>query len=133
MTSATLRLLQTDLIELPKDLRDSELAPFLRGLYGEFQQALACLDDCVGEEIRGKRAAISSLCESILAAVTSISQGGLDPAVALISHGLAAVRTDLLTVARQNEDTILRGQSLYRVRASKGTPLSDPFDLFHLP
>jgi len=133
MASPTLRLLQNDLIRLPKDLRHGELAPFLRGLYGEFERAIARLDDGVGEEIRAKRAAISILCESILAAVTTVSQEGFDPAVALISRGLDAVRTDLLTVARQNEGTILLGQRLYRVRASKGTPLSDPFDLFHLP
>jgi hypothetical protein len=133
MSSATLRLLQNAPIDLPKDLGDSELVPFLRGFYGEFERAIDCLDDGVGEEIRGKRAAISSLCESIIAAVATVSHRGLDSAVALISPGLDAVRTDLLTVARQNEDTILRGQSLYRVRASKGTPLSAPWDLFHLP
>ena len=44
----------------------------------------------------------------------------MDAAAALIGPGLDAVRADLLTVARQNDDTVLRGQSLYRVRDSKG-------------
>jgi len=133
MTSATLRLLQSDLIRLPKDLGASELTPFLRGCYDEFQRAVACLDDAVDKEVRSRRAGISSLCESILVAVPNAEHGELDAAVASISNGLDAVRDDLLTVARQNEATILRGQSLYRVRSSKGRPLSDPRDLFHLP
>ena len=57
----------------------------------------------------------------------------MDSAVALVSPGLKAVRADLVAVAGRNEDTILRGQSLYRVRDSKSTPLSGPLELFHLP
>jgi len=133
MPSATLQLLENDLIRLPKDLAESELADFLHGLYDQFQLAIAGLDDAVGDEIRAKGTAVSTLCDSIHAAVATVNQEGMDSAVALISPGLEAARADLLAVARQNEDTILRGQSLYRVRDSKGTPLSRPVELFHLP
>ena len=68
MLSSTLGLPESDLIGLPKDLAGSELTDLLQGLYGEFQRALPCLDDAVGEEIRAKRTAVSTLCDSILAA-----------------------------------------------------------------
>ena len=58
MLSATLLLLESRLISLPKDLANSELADFLHDLYNDFQRAIACLGDAVGEEIRTKRAAI---------------------------------------------------------------------------
>src|SRR4051794_35352880 len=114
MLSATLQLLESGLISLPKDLADSEPLHFLRDLYGDFQRATAGLGDAVGEEIRAKRAATSTLCDSILAAVAAIGKQGMDTAVALIGPGLEAVRADLLAVASKNEDTVLRGQSLYR-------------------
>jgi hypothetical protein len=133
MLSPTLQLLESSLIHLPKDLANSELADFLHGLYDEFRRATACLGDAVGEEIHAKRAAILTLCDSILAAVAAVRREGMDSAVVLISSGLDAVRGDLLAVAHQNEETILRGQSYYRVRDAKGTAVSGPFELFHLP
>jgi len=126
-------LLRSELIHLPKELGDGELVSFLGGLYREFQRAIAGLESAGTEGIRGKRPAISSLCEAILSAVAAVYHQGLDSAVDLISPGLDAVRSELLTVARQNEATVLQGQSLYRVRDSKGTALSGPFELFHLP
>lgn len=133
MPSATLRFLESELISLPKELAGSRLADFLTGLYDHFQLAIMSLDDAVGDAIRLKLVPISILCESIVAAVRTVHQEGMDSAVARITPGLEAARADLLTVARQNEETVLRGQSLYRVRDSKGTHLSQPLELFHLP
>jgi len=133
MASATLQFLEKDLICLPKQLAASGLAEFLCVLYDQFQSAIINLDDAVGEEICLKRVPISILCESIIAAVNTVDREGMDSAVDRITHGLEAVRADLLTVAHQNEETVLRGQSLYRIRESKGTRLSQPLDLFHLP
>jgi hypothetical protein len=133
MLSATLQFLENDLIRLPKELAGSGLVDFLCGLYDQFQLAIISFDDAVGDEIRLKRVPISILCESIIAAVSTVHQEGMDSAVAGITPGLEAVRSDLLTVARQNEETVLRGQSLYRVRDSKGLRLSQPVELFHLP
>jgi hypothetical protein len=133
MKSATLQLLESDLIRLPKELAGSKLPDFLRGLYDRFQLAINSLDDAVGDEIRLKRVPISILCEAIVAAVSTARRINTDAGVAGIDFGLEAVRDDLLTVARRNEETVLRGQSLYRVRDSNGTRLSQPAELFHLP
>jgi len=133
MPSTTLQCLENDLIRLPKELAGAGLADFLRGLYDQFQLAIINLADDVGDEIRFKRVPISILCESIVAAVSTVHQEGVDSAVTRIAPGLEAARDDLLTVARQNEETVLRGQSLYRIRDSKGTHLSQPVELFHLP
>jgi hypothetical protein len=126
MPSETLRLLEKDLLRLPKDLTDIELADFLRDLYKEFQRETAELDDAIGKEVRAKKSAVSTLCECILEAVATGRKSGIDAAVGLISSGLEAVRSDLLAVASRNGDTILRGQCLYRVRESKKGPSSIP-------
>lgn len=133
MPSPTLQLLQGDLLRLPKELEELKLAEVLRSLYERFQLAITSLEDAVGDEVRPKRIPVSTLCESILAAIGTVHQTGIDSAVALLSPGLDAVRADLLGVACGNEDTVLRGQSLYRIRDSNGMPLSHPVELFHLP
>src|SRR5690242_13430576 len=104
MLSATQQLLESRLISLPQHVADSQPLEFLRDLYDDFQRATLGLGDAVGEEIRAKRAAISTLCDSILGAMAAIGQQGMDMAVALIGPGLEGVRADLLAVASKNED-----------------------------
>ena len=102
MPSPTLQLLQGDLLRLPKELEELKLAEVLRSLYERFQLAITSLEDAVGDEVRPKRIPVSTLCESILAAIGTVHQTGIDSAVALLSPGLDAVRADLLGVACGN-------------------------------
>jgi hypothetical protein len=131
--SPTFQLVKSDLINLPSELAGATLVDFLSTRYDRFHAAILALGDDVGDEIRPKLYSISILCQSILAAVRAFETEGMPPALTLLNAGLDAVRPDLIAVADRNGETILRNQSLYRVRDGRGSPLSQPLELFHLP
>jgi len=127
-----LQLFRSEFIALPRAVAGKGARSFLGSLFDEYQSALDRLSGDPGRAFEAKRSAMALLCTSILNTLETFDDATIEPMVAVLSKGIDAVREDLLHVARRNDETVLKGQSLYRLRRSD-TRLSLRRDLFHVP
>ena len=131
--SPIMQLFESDLMVLPKALGGTDVRIFLQAFFERYQRGLDDLGGEVGRAVRPKRTLILLLCKSIISALTAAVDGvSFEPAIQLLDEGLEVVREDLLHVARKNEHTVLKGQSLYRLRRSPDK-LRHRREMFHAP
>lgn len=114
---------------LPKSLDGTAVSDFLGALFAEYRRELS---RGASGAVEVNHPAIRELCGSILDALGNFDETNLEPAVAALDSGIGAVRDDLLYVAGKNEESVLKGQSLYRLRKDS-SQLRLRRDLFHIP
>jgi hypothetical protein len=126
-------LFNGDLLELPMSRSEEDYEKFLKDWFDEFLASIDALTggDWVTRNLKANKAAASSLCEGILAALNSYFNGHPSKAYEHFRQAMDTVGPWLSPLASLG-DVSSHLQFLYRVRVGSLTDFTRK-DLFHIP
>lgn len=126
-------LFNGDLFELPRSRSEEDYEKFMGDWFEEFLGSIDPLTsgDWVSQELKSNKAAVSSLCQGILAALSAYFNGHPSKAYEHLRQAMEAVGPWLSPLASV-EDISSHLQFLYRVRVGGLTDFTRK-DLFHVP